>query len=115
MPIPGWAIREEEPPALDSTLNKYIVNDWIQSRTEIWGEQGLGDEGLFEDYQCDFDGWTADHFELAAFNTLKLLRKHLREWGVYMTTKDKGKKQLALALARLLEEEEPTKWIVATL
>jgi len=110
MPIPGWASREEEPPTLDNTLSKDIVNDWIFSRIEIWEEARIGDERLWEEFQRDFNGWTADYFAIAILNALKLLRDYLREWGVYAPTRDRTKKELAIIFEDILGEEERVQW-----
>jgi len=94
-------------PALNTTLSTEIVNAWLVSRMDVWGEESIGDESLWIEYQTDFDGWTREHFQLGSKDVLRGLRNHLRAWGVYIP---KNSQPIAVNLEKVLKEEVPVEW-----
>jgi hypothetical protein len=59
------------------------------------------------EYRRDFYGWTLDSFGKGAGDVIRLLRDHLRSWGVYLPYND----GLVIPhLIALLEEEELVEW-----
>ena len=68
----------QKPPALSATLDTEIVNAWLVSRMDMWGEEGIGDESLWIEYQQDFDGWKAEDFAKGETDLVRAFRDYLR-------------------------------------
>ena len=73
----------------------------------MWGEEGIGDESLWIEYQQDFDGWKAEDFTKGETDLVRAFRDYLRSQGVYIPYK---KGPVIPHLIALLREDEPVQW-----
>lgn len=80
----------------------------IEQKVKTYEKYDLQDHDLWESFQIDFREFTAEIFGLATRPALLMLRKFLRNRGVYVLKK--ARYSISKSLAHVVLEDEPTKW-----
>ena len=91
---------------------KQALDQYIDLKIAQYNDSGDDDEALWARYTEDFEAWNEQFFQTANRTKVVKLRTCLREHGVRVEM-DGRKARMAVALAQVVQEEEPSDWATA--